>query len=89
VQKLILGTHTSENEQNYLMIAEVQVRSTRTIPPRLTARSSPPHTAIPHRTHPPFFLSFSFTGTVLFTAPTRGGVVATSRAVAAASDTLP
>ena len=29
VQKLILGTHTSENEQNYLMIAEVQVRLTR------------------------------------------------------------
>ena len=27
VQKLILGTHTSENEQNYLMIAEVQVRA--------------------------------------------------------------
>ena len=27
VQKLILGTHTSENEQNHLMIAEVQVRS--------------------------------------------------------------
>ena len=26
VQKLILGTHTSENEQNHLMIAEVQVR---------------------------------------------------------------
>lgn len=26
-QKLILGTHTSENEQNYLMIAEVQVRA--------------------------------------------------------------
>lgn len=26
VQKLVLGTHTSENEQNYLMIAEVQVR---------------------------------------------------------------
>jgi hypothetical protein len=26
VQKLILGTHTSDNEQNYLMIAEVQVR---------------------------------------------------------------
>ena len=25
-QKLILGTHTSDNEQNYLMIAEVQVR---------------------------------------------------------------
>ena len=25
-QKLILGTHTSENEQNHLMIAEVQVR---------------------------------------------------------------
>mmetsp|Transcript_7591 Transcript_7591/g.19319 ORF Transcript_7591/g.19319 Transcript_7591/m.19319 type:complete len:424 (-) Transcript_7591:119-1390(-) len=25
VQKLILGTHTSENEQNYLMIAEVQL----------------------------------------------------------------
>lgn len=24
-QKLILGTHTSENEQNYLMIAEVQL----------------------------------------------------------------
>jgi len=25
-QKLILGTHTSDNEQNYLMIAEVQAR---------------------------------------------------------------
>ena len=25
-QKLVLGTHTSENEQNYLMIAEVQAR---------------------------------------------------------------
>jgi histone-binding protein RBBP4 len=25
-QKLLLGTHTSDNEQNYLMIAEVQVR---------------------------------------------------------------
>lgn len=25
VQKLILGTHTSDNEQNYLMIAEVQL----------------------------------------------------------------
>ena len=25
VQKLILGTHTSENEQNHLMIAEVQL----------------------------------------------------------------
>jgi histone-binding protein RBBP4 len=24
-QKLILGTHTSDNEQNYLMIAEVQL----------------------------------------------------------------
>jgi histone-binding protein RBBP4 len=24
-QKLILGTHTSENEQNYLMLAEVQL----------------------------------------------------------------
>lgn len=27
VQKLILGTHTSENEQNYLMRAEVKVRT--------------------------------------------------------------
>lgn len=26
VQKLILGTHTSESEQNYLMRAEVKVR---------------------------------------------------------------
>ena len=26
-QKLILGTHTSDNEQNYLMIAEVQARA--------------------------------------------------------------
>ena len=25
-QKLLLGTHTSDNEQNYLMIAEVQAR---------------------------------------------------------------
>ena len=25
-QKLVLGTHTAENEQNYLMIAEVQAR---------------------------------------------------------------
>eukprot|EP00850_Spirogloea_muscicola_P022410 SM000292S11265 [mRNA] locus=s292:84556:85301:- [translate_table: standard] len=25
VQRLILGTHTSENEQNYLMLAEVQL----------------------------------------------------------------
>ncbi len=25
-QKLILGTHTSDDEQNYLMIAEVQAR---------------------------------------------------------------
>lgn len=25
VQKLVLGTHTSENEQNYLMLAEVQL----------------------------------------------------------------
>lgn len=25
-QKLVLGTHTSDNEQNYLMIAEVQVK---------------------------------------------------------------
>ena len=24
-QKLVLGTHTSDNEQNYLMIAEVQL----------------------------------------------------------------
>ena len=30
VQKLVLGTHTSENEQNYLMIAEVQVRTSPT-----------------------------------------------------------
>ena len=39
VQKLILGTHTSEGEQNYLMLAEVQVRP----PP---ARDAPrPHSA--------------------------------------------
>lgn len=25
-QKLVLGTHTSDNEQNYLMLADVQVR---------------------------------------------------------------
>ena len=25
-QKLVLGTHTSEGEQNYLMLAEVRVR---------------------------------------------------------------
>eukprot|EP00244_Chara_vulgaris_P013900 TRINITY_DN8322_c0_g1_i1.p1 TRINITY_DN8322_c0_g1~~TRINITY_DN8322_c0_g1_i1.p1 ORF type:complete len:110 (-),score=21.18 TRINITY_DN8322_c0_g1_i1:2-331(-) len=25
VQRLVLGTHTSENEQNYLMLAEVQL----------------------------------------------------------------
>jgi hypothetical protein len=30
-QKLILGTHTSDNEQNYLMIAEVQARSGRAL----------------------------------------------------------
>ena len=45
VQKLILGTHTSENEQNHLMIAEVQVRPEVPLerpnesPTRLAARS--------------------------------------------------
>ena len=34
-QKLLLGTHTSDNEQNYLMIAEVQVRSHYSWPERL------------------------------------------------------
>ena len=47
VQKLVLGTHTSENEQNYLMIAEVQVRRAERarevapISPRARARTRP------------------------------------------------
>ena len=37
-QKLVLGTHTSEGEQNYLMLAEVRLHATRAAVS--TARSS-------------------------------------------------
>lgn len=46
VQKLVLGTHTSENEQNYLMIAEVQVRRAE------RAREAAPNPP-PRARHPP------------------------------------
>ncbi len=36
-QKLILGTHTSDNEQNYLMIAEVQASSGAAVAPHIVA----------------------------------------------------
>ena len=50
-QKLILGTHTSENEQNHLMIAEVQVRLRSGLGFSSYPKNKAPHPSTRHTRH--------------------------------------